>query len=115
DIDRLITYILVFFFESRRRHTILVSDWSSDVCSSDLAGRFGDQPVFVKQLGHHGQLAGQKMGSGQEVERELQVHDGARVAGGLEIGRASCRGEVLMKKGGVVVRRRVSELSSRGV
>src|SRR5262249_60013258 len=24
------------FFSSRRRHTILVSDWSSDVCSSDL-------------------------------------------------------------------------------
>src|SRR5258706_5164984 len=23
-------------FSSRRRHTILVSDWSSDVCSSDL-------------------------------------------------------------------------------
>src|SRR5258706_3538593 len=28
---------LFFFFSSRRRHTILVSDWSSDVCSSDLA------------------------------------------------------------------------------
>src|SRR5262249_56454099 len=27
----------VFFFSSRRRHTRLVSDWSSDVCSSDLA------------------------------------------------------------------------------
>src|SRR5262249_58461073 len=26
----------VFFFSSRRRHTRLVSDWSSDVCSSDL-------------------------------------------------------------------------------
>src|SRR5262249_18012970 len=25
----------VFFFSSRRRHTRLVSDWSSDVCSSD--------------------------------------------------------------------------------
>src|SRR5262249_56338135 len=25
-----------FFYERRRRHTILVSDWSSDVCSSDL-------------------------------------------------------------------------------
>src|SRR5262249_21283691 len=24
-----------FFFSSRRRHTRLVSDWSSDVCSSD--------------------------------------------------------------------------------
>src|SRR5262249_59549211 len=28
--------LLVFFFSSRRRHTRLVSDWSSDVCSSDL-------------------------------------------------------------------------------
>src|SRR5437016_12948848 len=27
---------MVFFFSSRRRHTSLVSDWSSDVCSSDL-------------------------------------------------------------------------------
>src|SRR5262249_56081385 len=25
-----------FFFSSRRRHTRLASDWSSDVCSSDL-------------------------------------------------------------------------------
>src|SRR5438093_9951671 len=29
--------LLRFFFSSRRRHTILVSDWSSDVCSSDLS------------------------------------------------------------------------------
>src|SRR5258706_3552567 len=29
-----------FFVSSRRRHTMLVSDWSSDVCSSDLV--FGD-------------------------------------------------------------------------
>src|SRR5262249_59138498 len=28
---------LFFFFSSRRRHTSLVSDWSSDVCSSDLS------------------------------------------------------------------------------
>src|SRR5215213_4121740 len=28
-----------FFFSSRRRHTRLVSDWSSDVCSSDLDTR----------------------------------------------------------------------------
>src|SRR5688500_20242068 len=26
-----------FFFSSRRRHTSLQGDWSSDVCSSDLA------------------------------------------------------------------------------
>src|SRR6266850_2002105 len=27
---------LCFFFSSRRRHTRLQGDWSSDVCSSDL-------------------------------------------------------------------------------
>src|SRR6266571_1064837 len=29
--------IVFFFFSSRRRHTRLTCDWSSDVCSSDLA------------------------------------------------------------------------------
>src|SRR5688500_20350241 len=36
---------LDFFFASRRRHTRLQGDWSSDVCSSDLGRRL---PV-----GHH--------------------------------------------------------------
>src|SRR5258706_2815005 len=31
----------VFLFSSRRRHTRLVSDWSSDVCSSDLPSASG--------------------------------------------------------------------------
>src|SRR5205814_3054718 len=30
-----------FFFSSRRRHTRCLSDWSSDVCSSDLFGLDG--------------------------------------------------------------------------
>src|SRR5437899_7364358 len=29
--------LFFFFFSSRRRHTRCLSDWSSDVCSSDLA------------------------------------------------------------------------------
>src|SRR5205814_4701808 len=31
-----IVFVLFFFFSSRRRHTRCLSDWSSDVCSSDL-------------------------------------------------------------------------------
>src|SRR5438046_10009399 len=31
------SFVFLFFFSSRRRHTRLVSDWNSDVCSSDLA------------------------------------------------------------------------------
>src|SRR3989454_2754661 len=33
-----------FFFSSRRRHTRLQGDWSSDVCSSDLASVQGPLP-----------------------------------------------------------------------
>src|SRR5438045_5311088 len=31
-----IYFFFFFFFSSRRRHTRCLSDWSSDVCSSDL-------------------------------------------------------------------------------
>src|SRR6516164_9513412 len=31
-------HLFFFFFSSRRRHTRWNCDWSSDVCSSDLAG-----------------------------------------------------------------------------
>src|SRR5256885_8594814 len=56
DIDR-----CFFFFSSRRRHTRLQGDWSSDVCSSDLitcaitgagdtAGRSDKVPVTPEQI-----------------------------------------------------------------
>src|SRR5438132_13403235 len=35
--------IFVFFFSSRRRHTISLCDWSSDVCSSDLQSGHSSQ------------------------------------------------------------------------
>src|SRR5947199_3086560 len=37
--------VLFFFFSSRRRHTRCLSDWSSDVCSSDLVAETGDAPI----------------------------------------------------------------------
>src|ERR1019366_9863642 len=50
--------VFFFFFSSRRRHTRLVSDWSSDVCSSDLlalwlrisAGRNAHLPIEMFAL-----------------------------------------------------------------
>src|SRR5437016_6849693 len=39
-----------FFFSSGRRHTILVSDWSSDVCSSDLQGFFQVASMSVRNF-----------------------------------------------------------------
>src|SRR5699024_10129394 len=43
---------VIFFFSSRRRHTISKRDWSSDVCSSDLRGALapGDPVPPVRAL-----------------------------------------------------------------
>src|SRR5438034_10747617 len=64
-------YCLIFFFSSKRRHTISLCDWSSDVCSSDLAG-YAPSPL---------------VGEGACPDRGI----GAR---SRQIGRASCRERV---------------------
>src|SRR5438477_976505 len=50
--------LLLFFFSSRRRHTRLTCDWSSDVCSSDLPVAVGphwqmsrDAPLLIERGG----------------------------------------------------------------
>src|SRR2546430_3417753 len=48
----LLLVLFFFFFSSRRRHTRFDCDWSSDVCSSDLAQQlYADQTLatFVAQ------------------------------------------------------------------
>src|SRR5438477_10693251 len=45
--------IFYFFFSSRRRHTRLTCDWSSDVCSSDLETLSrAREPVFIDITSH---------------------------------------------------------------
>src|SRR5205814_6163370 len=68
-----------FFFSSRRRHTRCLSDWSSDVCSSDLAD------VAEGRLPRPRGLAG-------GPQRHPRADPRAR--GGRQIGRASCRERV---------------------
>src|SRR3712207_7668075 len=53
--------VLFFFFSSRRRHTRYWRDWSSDVCSSDLAPvaqptRVGEQVTQRDRVAERGQL-----------------------------------------------------------
>src|SRR5256885_10086546 len=45
---RAVDSVCFFFFSSRRRHTRLQGDWSSDVCSSDL------QTTLVEHFIRHG-------------------------------------------------------------
>src|SRR5256885_1812499 len=42
--------VIVFFFSSRRRHTRLQGDWSSDVCSSDLPCSLSRAPPMLNTI-----------------------------------------------------------------
>src|SRR3546814_9445792 len=47
----------VCFFKQKTAYDMRISDWSSDVCSSDLGapdGRFASDPVLVKHRGRWG-------------------------------------------------------------
>src|SRR5256885_11989620 len=50
-----------FFFSSRRRHTRLQGDWSSDVCSSDLHVKAREQLAHVAQVQLELQLAASRV------------------------------------------------------
>src|SRR5256885_10211271 len=59
---------LLFFFSSRRRHTRLQGDWSSDVCSSDLP------------TGMPGRDAGKAMDPAKVAEQAQRMSLPARIA-----------------------------------
>src|SRR5256885_7491894 len=89
-----------FFFSSRRRHTRLQGDWSSDVCSSDLGDeRLGHRALIPLAVRLRAQLVaahvrhealGRVARSG--VHRAEHSHVGEQLL--AEIGRASCRERV---------------------
>src|SRR5437016_13905038 len=93
----------LFFFSSRRRHTRLVSDWSSDVCSSDLGrpgGVYLDLPAKLfpqtidaeagrKSLIRVVDPAPRQIPAADAVQRALELLKSAKRP--LKIGRASWR------------------------
>src|SRR5256885_8796498 len=67
--DRLYRF---FFFASRRRHTRLQGDWSSDVCSSDLRGLKADG-VGLSQGPFDGRERGVRLPNQPKCSRLLEV------------------------------------------
>src|SRR5262245_65071410 len=47
-----------FFFSSRRRHTRCLSDWSSDVCSSDLSAQAQGRRVAAQGVAEQADVLG---------------------------------------------------------
>src|SRR5262245_62678250 len=94
-----------FFFSSRRRHTCCLSDWSSDVCSSDLVA-YGSDPnkvlaILVETARAHGEVLSLPEPQAfftkfQDSALAFQLRIWCRFELALrvkseEIGRASCR------------------------
>src|SRR5437763_16958834 len=78
-----VCFFFFFFFSSRRRHTRYIGDWSSDVCSSDLA-RWAACLAAWPQAATRVQWI-------YVADRESDVYE--------EIGRASCRERVEISVG----------------
>src|SRR3546814_2076663 len=93
--------LCVFFCKQKTAYEMRISDWSSDVCSSDLLDRLGDpgqeagegkaeeHPAdrlapFGPRLVIHGEAGG---GQAEHHHRKEARHEGAGIG---QIGRASC-------------------------
>src|SRR3546814_13593571 len=99
--------VVFFFFKQKTAYELRISDWSSDVCSSDL-GRFGDgrrpaQPAFLRRrertfvttshLGTEHQPRHVQIARQRQRRVVAQFHSGT-TGPAQQIGRATCRERV---------------------
>src|SRR3546814_3384715 len=86
-----------FFFKQKTAYEMRISDWSSDVCSSDLAYRRADPSSDRRDDTRESQI---DLGGFKRSTRGSNIGDrfslrGKGIVGILaEIGRASCRARV---------------------
>src|SRR6266480_7085104 len=73
-------FFVFFFFSSRRRHTRLTCDWSSDVCSSDLSYALYPHMTVRQNLGY-----GLKVRRTPKQEIEARVEEVAGLLGLAEL------------------------------
>src|SRR3546814_10740714 len=83
-------FFFVLFFKQKTAYEMRISDWSSDVCSSDLADADGQQPF--PGIEHPVERSpDEKSGCCADRHEDQHVAAPRRIE---EIGRASCRERV---------------------
>src|SRR3546814_9885210 len=58
-----VMYVIVFFFKQKTAYEMRISDWSSDVCSSDLDGYAESDPALSSSLAYADQSFDSLIGS----------------------------------------------------
>src|SRR3546814_2110865 len=77
----IVWFLLFFFFKQKTAYEMRISDWSSDVCSSDLPGRL--EPAHLRIGDIH-----------VEMDRGSEILSDPLDRRHEKIGRASCRERV---------------------
>src|SRR3546814_7946424 len=95
--------VFVFFLKQKTAYELRISDWSSDVCSSDLIALAADAGVTMDTLVRQADIAmyhckekGRNRHIWFETGMEMAVQARNQIETGIraEIGRASCRERV---------------------
>src|SRR3546814_3299470 len=80
-----LVFVFFFFFKQKTAYEMRISDWSSDVCSSDLDASKGDERLPVA-------ITTRYLADGA-LQSDVALYDLGYVLEG-QIGRASCRERV---------------------
>src|SRR3546814_19499083 len=93
--------IIFFFFKQKTAYEMRISDWSSDVCSSDLVGsRAGREWLRADRA-----AASRRQGPDlREGRRAVDAHRGVRRRKGSRAGQGRWRGHVFLKRSRVLLR-----------
>src|SRR3546814_6121577 len=87
--------VCLFFFKQKTAYEMRISDWSSDVCSSDLNVKSGDanmKPIHCLSLALVGAALATPLAA--QAPARTVIHAGQLLAEPGKIGRASCRERV---------------------
>src|SRR3546814_1180910 len=84
----LVCFVMVFFFKQKTAYEMRISDWSSDVCSSDLAAKGNQTPTTASDPGLDTPSFKKRWEDFKAVIAYWKAHPA------LQIGRASCRERV---------------------
>src|SRR5688500_19107731 len=98
----------LFFFSSRRRHTRLQGDWSSDVCSSDLSTSGPARPPTGRPPGPRGGSARSAPPRGATGATPATTPRRSNA----QIGRASCREREEIAEVGVAEKKKLGDYTS---
>src|SRR3546814_9315019 len=97
-VSDIVMFFGVLFFKQKTAYEMRISDWSSDVCSSDLLGSKVDRKAEGCLTCHQSEKPARELPSNERA-RVFVTSEGERMLASMEvirneIGRASCRERV---------------------